>query len=536
MKSRSAKKTQEFPDNYRSGLQPYIENTSLQNDIEEILSHRHSFLRMKELALLHTRYTSSLSHGHIDYYVKQQKKALRNRFLGAVCILLIAAYFIFTLYRIHDSYLAYHNLDISDDAFQKAVEYYENGEYPAALLRFKTLYDNEWNSTLAVHYLSSIYQNQENYDAAAEVLLDYLINRYGLVNISTDNTIYTELRDLYINKPLSAETAGNISNAFKLINGYSSIYSQLFIAIHEQDYDEADYLCQNLKSVYADGYYFVSCYSNVLVNTNRVEDAYNLIMETVRNDRTPQMRMISTRQRISLVNYIIPYLNGIQQTECNTFLSHELADLNTVSDSDSAEPYVSYGDVERQFKYSNSIESLKYLSPLDNLTVYEETTLINAKELYCIELIHHDGSRLSKKYFFMDMNQNIYLLMNDKYLLLPTDEPSNPPAELTGTVRNSYTLYEDPDIILDYQYDENNNQLYTLKNISSGEIIFNGAHTSFSTYGAVAYIQKDNACFTVFASIDDAVILVTKDPEQKFTYLEGRYLKEAVSTNLMPLN
>lgn len=525
MKSNSSNTQPEFPDGYRSGLQSYIENASLNDDIEKILLNKHRFLRMKELSSLYTKYTSSLSHGHINYFIKQQKKALLNNVLGMICVLLIAAYFTFALYKINGYYQSYCNLDVSDDTFQKAVEYYENGEYPAALLRFKTLYDNEWNSTLAVHYLSSIYQIQENYDAAAEVLLDYLTNRCGLVNISTDNTIYTELRDIYVNKPLSEDTADNISNALELMDGYSSVYIQLFYAIREQDYSEADYLCQNLKSVYANGYYFVSCYSNVLVNTNRIEDAYKLIMETVRNDHSPQMRMISIRQRISLVKYIIPYLNGIQQTECNTFLSHELANLNTVSDSDSAEPFVSYGDVEHQFKYSNSIESLKYLSPLDNLTVHEETTLIDAKELYCIELIHHDGNRLDKKYFFMDMNKNIYLLMDDKYLLLPTDEPSNLSAELIGTVLDSYTLYEDPNIILDYQYDENNNQLYTLKNISSGEIIFSGAHTSFSTYGAIAYIQKDDACFTVFACIDDAVILVTKDPEQKYTYLEGRYLK-----------
>lgn len=523
MQSKSIKPQHEFPEYYRAGLQPYIENTSLPDDIEKILAHKHISHRIKELALLQTQYTSSLSRGHINYYIELQKKALRNRILGVICLLLTAAYFLSALCRINGFYQAYHNLDVSDASFQKAVEYYENGEYPAALLRFKTLYEHEWNSTLSAHYLSSIYQVQEDYDAAAEVLLDYLINRCGLTGISTDNTIYTELRDLYVNQPLSQETADRISYVFELIDGYSSAYIQLYSALREQDYDEADYLCRNLKSIGADGYRFVSCYSNVLVNTNRTEEAYQLIMETVRNDRLPQTRMISIRQRESLVNYILPHLDEVQQADCKSFLANELAALNTVSDSDSAEPFISQDDAKHIFRNHNSITNLKYQNSLDSITVSEEPSLINGEELYCIELLHHDGNRLDRQYFFMDMKQNIYIFMDNKYLLLPVDEPSNPPAGLTGTVLECYTLCEDSHILLDFQYDADNNKQLTIQNTFSGEIIFSGEPADFSTYGAFAYIQKNDACFTVFFSVSDAVILVTKDPKQEFTYLEGRY-------------
>lgn len=531
MKSKFTETQSSLSEEYTLGLQSYIENNSLNDDIDTILSHRPIFRRIKELSALHAHYTGSLSCGHINYYIKQQKNIILSRILGAACILLIAAYFTFALYKIYSYYLDYHNLDVSDDTFQRAVEYYEKEDYTPALLRFETLYRNEWNSTSAAHYLSSIYQKQENYDAAAEILLDYLTNRCGLVNITTDNTIYTELRDLYVNKPLSGETAEKVSDISELITNYSSTYRQLFFAIQEQDYQEADYLCLNLKSVYADGYYFVSCYSNVLVNTDRTEDAYNLIMETVRNDRTPQLRMISIRQRTSLINYILPFLNEDQQADCNAFLSDELTALNTVSDSDSAEPFIAYDDVEYLFSNKQIMHNLNYRNPLDYLTVHEETTLINAKELYCIELFHYDGPRFSKEYFYMDMKQNIYYLKDNKYLFLPVDEPSNPPAEQSGVITESYTLRWNPNIVLVFQYDENQNKQYTLKNTASKEIIFSGAPKSFSTYGAFAYFQKDNTCFTIFFTANDAVILVTKDPEQKFTYLEGRYLKGAVPSD-----
>lgn len=527
MKSKSPKAQDGFSDDYCSGLQPYIEDVFLQNDIEQVLSCRHMIPRIKKLAFLHTQYASSLSHGQIDYYIRAQKKLLADKLLSLACFLLIAAYFLFALYKINDSYQSFHHLDVSNDTFQKAVEYYENGEYPAAMLRFKTLYDNEWNSASSVRYLSSIYQIQEDYDAAAGILLDYLTNRYGLANITTDNAIYAELRDLHLNCPLSAEMYADISDAFDLVSGYSSIYIQLFSAIRDRDYEEADYLCQNLKSVHADGFSFAACYSNVLVGTNRIEDAYNLIMETVRDDRTPHTRMISTRQRFSLVQYILPYLNEEQQiTDCKSFIANELAALHTVLDSDSAEPYLPYEDVEFIFQNSNSIYNLKYRNPLDRILVHEETVLTDGKELYSIEFLHHDGDRRDSIFFFMDMKQNIYLALDDKCLPLPVDEPSNPPVELIGTVTENYILSENPDILLGFQYDENNSKQYEVKNISSGEIIFSGEPEDYSDYGAFAYFQKDGAHLTLFFSANDAVILVTKDPKQEFSYLEGRYQKE----------
>ena len=506
-------------------FQSYMENVTLNDEIKKILKTKGYLHRIKSLKELRTSYCSPLSLSHIDYYIKKYTKTLMNRFLLCAVILIIIVYFAFTMIRISNYYERFNNLDVSEKTFQKAISYYDNGDYNAALVRLEKLYQNGWDNYTTVHYLSQIYQLQNNYDAAAKLLLDNLTNGYGTANVTTNNKIFIELRDIWVNQSLSNETYNKVTESLDQVHSFSSLYSQAYAAISQQRYDDAEYYCQTLKTAGANGFYYTAYYTTVLINTGRINEAYELVMETVKQDTARFAKKISSVQRTSLINYILPHLNDSQSAECNHFLYNELDSLDIVKISDNAEPFIQYNDVEFLFTTNNSIQNLKYLESVDTIIVDEETTLVNGRECYYIKVNHYDGSSSNSEYFFMDMEQNIYIFMDKKYQLLPTDEPSDPgDKSITSMIERNYHHHDDPNIKLDFQCDELNTNSYLIKDSTSEEIIYSGEPTNTSQYGAFSYLTKDRASFTVFFTIDEAIILVTQDPDQKYKYLEGRYL------------
>lgn len=509
--------------NYTSTYYAYTENNSLNSDIDKILSTS-SNKKYKQLSALNNKYHSSLAHAHINYYLKSHKKKAKKRLASISCLLIILIYFIFTLYLTYNNYERFNNFDVSTNTLQKAIEYYDQKDYEAALLRFQKLYDNNWINATIVHYLSSIYKTQKKYDDAALLIINYLSDQYGLMNVSDSNALYTDLLDLYINTSLSSSLTTDVNNALTTIRDYSSTYIQLFEDIKEGNYNDAAQLCQTLQHVGADGFYFISCYSTVLINQGKIDDAYTLIMDSVRDDSSPHLRVISTNQRAALVNYLKKYVTDSKLDDCNSFLANELKKLNIIDDSNWSEPYISYKDAQFQFEMNASINNLNFISNIDTITVDEQPILVNAKECYSITVTHYDANTEKTEYFLLDMNNNPYIYMNDMYIALPIDEPSDP-GERQGILQNSYTQYTNPNIALYLQSNEYNQVLAcNIQNNSTGEFIFSGPPTSVSDYGAFMYITLPHTTLTIFLADNNAIILPTQDSNNEYSYLEGRYL------------
>lgn len=510
-------------DNRLPEVQAYMENVMLNGEIAKISETKGFLHRIKMLKELRASYFSPLSLSHIDYYTKKYINSLMNRFVFCIVVFLIIIYFAFTQIRILTYYERFNNFDISEKTFQKAISYYDAGDYDAALVRLEKLYANGWHDYATVHYLSQTYQAQNKYNTSAKLLLNILTDEYGTANVTTNNKFFTELTDIWSNQLLSTEIFNNVTKVLNQINSFSSLYLQLYTAICEQNYDDAEYYCQTLKNAGAYGFSFTAYYITVLINTGRINEAYELVMGSVKNDNSWYWKKITSSQRVALMNYIMPHLNNSQIDECNQFLYDDSNSLDIIKASDSAEPFIEYNDVELLFTTNISISALNYLAPFDTITIAKETTLVNGRECYYIKVNHFDGAYINSEYFFMDMEQNIYIFMDEKYHLLPTDKRSYS-IDIDNMIKQNYYHYDNPNILLSFQYDESNANIYSLKNNTTGEIIFNSEPTNTSLYGAYAYLVKDNSSFTVFFTIDDAILLVTKDSEQKYRYLEGRYL------------
>lgn len=498
------------------------ENISLDNELRLILQEHNLHVRIKKLTLLRTRYYSPLSLSHIDYYIHKFRKQWINQIWLLVTLSIIVFYALFTVHRIANYYERFNNLDVSENTLQKAISYYNSGDYEAASVRLRKLYNNGWDNYTTVYYLSQIYQEQQNYDAAAELLMDNLINGYGVANITTENRIFTELRDIWVNQSLSNEIFNRVTETLDQVHSYSPLYAQAYVSIADGDYENAEYYCQSLEAAGADGFQYAAYYTTVLVNTNRIQEAYNLVMNTVRRtSRTAEK--ISTNQRIALVNYITPHLQGAQLDDCNKFLYEELEKLETLNNTNTAEPFISYDDIEFLFTTNTSIQNLNYFESIDEISIEKETTLVNGRECYYIKSEHYDGANSNLDYFFMDMEQDIYIFMDGKYHLLPKDEPSDP-GDTNGTIQRKYSHYDYPNISLNFYFDSSNVSTYEIRDNDKNSVIFTDTEPETSPYGAFTYLNIEDTNITIFFTATDAIVIVTKDPNQKYSYLEGRYI------------
>lgn len=498
------------------------ENISLDNELQKILQESNLHVRIKKLTLLRTLYYSPLSLSHIDYYIRKSKKQRLNQLCFLVTLSIIVFYSLFTVNRIANYYERFNNLDVSESTLQKAISYYNNGDYEAASIRLKKLYNNGMDNYTTVYYLSQIYQEQQNYDAAAELLIDNLTNGYGTANITTENRVFTELRDIWVNQSLSSDIFNRVTETLDQVNSYSPLYTQAYISIAEGDYKNAEYYCQSLKAAGADGFQYAAYYTTVLVNTNRIEEAYDLVMDTVRRT-SRSAKKISANQRIALVNYITPHLQGAQLDDCNKFLYEEAEKLEGLNNTNTAEPFISYDDVEFLFTTNSSIQNLNYLESIDKISIDKETTLVNGRECYYIKSEHYDGANSNFDYFFMDMEQDIYIFMDGKYHLLPKDEPSDP-GDTTGTIQRKYSHYDYPNISLSFYCDSSNVSTYEIRDNDKTFVIFTDKEPETSPYGAFTYLNIEDSNITIFFTTTDAIVIVTKDPDQKYSYLEGRYI------------
>ena len=498
------------------------ENISLDNELKPILHERHRYVRIKKLSHLRTRYYSPLSLSHIDYYIHKFRKQSINQVWLLVTLSIIVFYALLTANRIANYYERFNNLDVSENTLQKAISYYNSGDYEAASIRLRKLYNNGWDNYTTVYYLSQIYQEQQNYDAAAELLMDNLTNGYGLANVTTENKVFTELRDIWVNQSLSSEIFNRVTETLDQVNSYSPLYTQTYVSIAEGDYESAEYNCQSLKAAGADGFQYTAYYTTVLVNTNRIQEAYNLVMDAVRRTNRSAEK-ISTNQRIALVNYILPHLKGVQLEDCNKFLYEELEQLNKINNTNSAEPFILYDDVEFLFTTNTSVQNLNYLQSIDRISIEKETTLVNGRECYYIKLEHYDGSDSNFDYFFMDMEQNVYIFMDGKYYLLPQDEPSDP-GNTNGTIQRKYNHFDYPNITLSFHCDSSNVSTFTIQDNDKNSVILSDNAPDTSPYGAFTYLNIEGTNITIFFSNTDAIVIVTKDPNQKYSYLEGRYI------------
>lgn len=497
--------------------QTYMEENNLNNDIEKISEIKNVFIRLKRLKQLQASYTTPLSHSHITYYINQLKKKVFQCIFMCITILLILICLSFTIVRAIDYYNRFKNFDVSENTFNKAVSYFEENDYDAALTRLQKLYANGWKDYNTVHYISQIYQIQGKYDASAELLLDTLTNCYGLANISAENKLYIELSQLCQNYSLSSRVYTNVSNALEKIQKYTQLYMELDQDIKNGDYANADYLCQTLHSVGADGFYYTSYYANVLVNTDRISEAYKLIMDVVKNDNGYMAKEITVSQRLALVHYILLYLEQSQQDECYDYINNELPALDVRISDKSAEPFISYNDVNDLFTTNASILALNYIQSVDNIEIEEETTLINARECYYIKVLHYDGDTSRMEYFFMDMNQNIYIYKDGKYSLLPQD------GSIDITTDKIFSQSAHSNIVLNFKHGTDEEYIFSLTDTVSNHTFFDSAPDKTSNFDSYFYFSIENASFTLFSSGSDFILLVTKDPEHNYDQLEGRY-------------
>ncbi len=503
-----------------SGIASYIEEQTLSGDISQIMEEKNPFKQLKKLKKLNMSYKTDLSHSHIGYHIKHIKRKLIRRLCSFLCIVIIVFYFLFALFSLYKFYMRYFHLDSSESTLQNAIEYYNAEDYTSAQIRYEVLLENGWDNYIIFRDLNYIYQSQNNYDKAANLLLDYLTTYYGWANISPENDALKILASLSYHDELSASTLDRIRSITDSVSNYNALYLQIFEHIQNKEYSEAMYLCQSLKTIGADGFYYASCYSNILINTGKTTEAYEYILKLVRNDITAHARMISPQQRRALVNYIIPYLNDEQVFDCENYLYNELEHLKIPSDTLYAEPYIPYANAANAFEAEFS--KINYFNSIDSIYVSEHTTMINAKECYYIRTTHIDAATETNQYFFMDMNRNIYMFLDGKYILLPKDQPSDfggydPPFDLH--LKNS----KSPELELTIEKNTADTGICSIINTSTGEIYLENISVSYSEYHAFAYGEENEVKFTLIFSQNDIILLIKEDFPQKYSVLEGRY-------------
>ena len=79
----------------------YEEDERLTVSIEEIMAEKTSDLKkLKRLKSLENTVYSQISRCHIEYYLKKLREAERRRIQGFICMVIVAAYFVFMLCRV----------------------------------------------------------------------------------------------------------------------------------------------------------------------------------------------------------------------------------------------------------------------------------------------------------------------------------------------------------------------------------------------------------------------------------------------------
>lgn len=516
---------------YASGITPYEENEQLTDNIASIVNEKNPFRRINNIKKIRSSYNALLSKSHIEYYIRIAKKQIIDSILTLLFIFFLFFGLFFTLQKINIVYQQ-NNIIINENSLKQAINCYETGDYQAALTYLEKLYEYGWNDLTTINYLSSSYEALGNYDAAAKILLKYLEN-IGLANVSTENSIYLRLKQLDIDssfkkdikQPISDILSNNLWEKFDFIMNCDWTYAQIRNCIRDQNYVEAEDLCKNLSQVGANGFYYIAYYSYILISTNRYTEAYDLVMDFVRDDASIiSQKMIPAIQRKSLVNYIIPYLDDIQVADCKYFLENELYNLDIISDNEITEPYIYYDDVEYLFKYLTNFNELNLLESIDSINIDYDTTFFNGDECYYIKLNHYDAGNIKPYHFLMDMEKNVYIFIDGKYIYLPTDEGSDPPENGYNIPTKQLINVKNPEISMIVNFDEAGTASYSIINTSTNEIILDTSTVSYSDYNFYTYFENKEVEFTTFfSSFEDGIILVTRDSLDKHSLLEGYY-------------
>lgn len=522
MKAQTNDDNQRIGSDYSSGITSYEENNFVTKELYHATNIKNPVKRISQLKKIRNNYSTALTKSHINYYINDAKIKFKHCFSLLLFIIFFIVSILFALDRFHTFYQRFYNLDVSENTFQSAVNYYNSGDLEASLSRLELLYNNGWKDAKIVHYLFNIYSAQKKYDNAAEILQNYLKGRFGYANISSENSFLLLMREIFYNENLSSRVYNNLQHDLKLIDGYLQTYANIYEYIKTTNYEEAVYLCQNLQTAGANGFYFLSCYATALVNTNQIDTAYSLIMDAVEDDVTTNIRMLTPQQRKTLVNYIIPYLDDERISLCNDFLFNKLPTLNTLNDFEIVEPHIPYMQVEECFTSNLGVVNFNYLSPLDYIEIEQDTTLLNGKECYYINLNHYNGEHVEQQFFFLDMNNHIYIFKDGKYLDLPYDI-NEPSTNLEYSYKTLYTKVNAPETQLFINYETNGNFNFILQNTQTNEII-EGSPLEYDYSKQYAYAKIDGIDFNFFISSTDIILLIKNDPDHQYIHLEGRYI------------
>lgn len=83
-------------------LYSYEENEWVTAELEKILTENISgFKKIKRMRELKSKLSTPISRQHTEYYLKKDRADIRRRIEKFICVLMVTAYLIFTLFRVY---------------------------------------------------------------------------------------------------------------------------------------------------------------------------------------------------------------------------------------------------------------------------------------------------------------------------------------------------------------------------------------------------------------------------------------------------
>lgn len=290
---------------HASALLSFQEEPQLSEQIEVLLKEHKITKRLRALRALRPHYAGDLSQSRINYYVKRELLYLKTRLKAFLYLLLTMTLALVTATSLHNRYIQDFQLNGSRNTLDSAIRFFNDDDYPAAQVRLERLRDYGWTEYTVFDALSRIYQQQKEYDKAALILLDYIDHIHGRANTSTQNRAYLTLSGLLTDNKLSRDVEAQASSTLASVESSQRLYAQLFDCIHNQNYSQGASLCEELQQAGADGFYYASCYTTILIHTGQISEAYTYVMDFVRDENIVQRNILHTSQRKVLVNYIL---------------------------------------------------------------------------------------------------------------------------------------------------------------------------------------------------------------------------------------
>lgn len=364
---------------------------------------------------------SDAAKSRVGFYVRSLRISWGKALFTGFRLLAIFSIFFVCVFTLYYKDRIYRHLAANDDTLLTMISDYEKGDIYSAYMRTGAFHGDQWDGAIVSEYMAKIRIRRDNdYDGAADILMRYLTETYGIENIRYGNRILTQLEELSGTdgtRLLSDEKQQEAEDFLKNARRSAEQYDYILSLIRKQEDGKALEECRNLLASGADCFDFAALYLTALINQGEYNEAYAYAMDFVRNDSSYQGKATTLPERRCLISLLRPYI-GIpeQKSELESFLSDGLPLLKVHEGAQYAHDEHYINDLNGRPRTKRWLEEGErilmqkgLMRGMDVLKIADDPTIISGTECYDMILLHREGGEQILYVFHYDIFSNSFL-------------------------------------------------------------------------------------------------------------------------------